>query len=206
MDPAEESSSSEETPIVPADTTFTIRRAVDNGHDVHLVLGFIKAIAEYEKLADQVEATIESLTASLFDKDHVANCLLAYEGPNPVGFALYFFNFSTFIGRKGLYLEDLFIQESHRKKGYGKKLLENLAQIATFHNCARMDWVALNWNTNAINFYKNIGASTMDGWTLIRMERRGIEGLAEVANERDANISSFHDDSGEEEDSPIAPQ
>jgi GNAT superfamily N-acetyltransferase len=102
---------------------------------------------------------------------------LAYEGDTVVGFALYFFNYSTFVGRKGLYLEDLFIRPVFRGKGYGKKLLLYLAQLAHEQGCGRMEWSVLNWNTSAIQFYESLGAKPMDEWTIYRLDADGLEGL-----------------------------
>lgn len=138
--------------------------------DTPLILQFIKAIADYEKLLSEVEANEEVLHASLFGKDANAKVLIAYEGDFAVGFALYFYNFSTFKGRKGLYLEDLFVYPEHRGKGYGKALLLHLAKQAEEEHCGRMEWIVLDWNTPAIDFYRSIGAKAMDEWTVFRLD------------------------------------
>lgn len=137
--------------------------------DVPQILAFIKAIADYEKLLDQVIATEELLSESLFGEHPQAQVIIAYEEDIAVGFALYFYNFSTFKGRKGLYLEDLFVYPQYRGKGYGKKLLLYLADKAKAENCGRMEWTVLNWNQPAIDFYKSIGAEPMDEWTVYRL-------------------------------------
>jgi GNAT superfamily N-acetyltransferase len=134
-----------------------------------LVLSFIRELAVYEKMIDQVVVTEDLLYDQLLVKK-LSACVLAFEDNVPVGFALYFFNFSTFLGKNGLYLEDLFVRPAFRGKGYGKKLLFHLADIAKQRNCGRMEWSVLNWNTPAIDFYKSIGAKAMDGWTVFRLD------------------------------------
>lgn len=137
--------------------------------DMGLVLSFIKELAVYEKMIDEVVVTEDLLYDQLLVKK-LSACVLAFEDNVPVGFALYFFNFSTFLGKNGLYLEDLFVRPAFRGKGYGKKLLFHLADIAKQRNCGRMEWSVLNWNTPAIDFYKSIGAKAMDGWTVFRLD------------------------------------
>ena len=136
--------------------------------DTELVLSFIRGIAEYEKLSGEVIATREVLERSLFD-EHRAEVLLALEDGKELAFALFFHNFSTFVGRAGLYLEDLFVLPEYRGRGIGKALLEELAQIAVERNCGRMEWVCLNWNSPSIAFYRSLGAEPMDEWTLWRL-------------------------------------
>jgi GNAT superfamily N-acetyltransferase len=137
--------------------------------DMGLVLSFIRELAVYEKMIDEVVVTEDLLYDQLLVKK-LSACVLAFEDNVPVGFALYFFNFSTFLGKNGLYLEDLFVRPAFRGKGYGKKLLFHLADIAKQRNCGRMEWSVLNWNTPAIDFYKSIGAKAMDGWTVFRLD------------------------------------
>jgi GNAT superfamily N-acetyltransferase len=137
--------------------------------DMGLVLSFIRELAVYEKMIDEVVVTEDLLYDQLLVKK-LSACVLAFEDNVPVGFALYFFNFSTFLGKNGLYLEDLFVRPAFRGKGYGKKLLFHLADIAKQRNCGRMEWSVLNWNTAAIDFYKSIGAKPMDGWTVFRLD------------------------------------
>ncbi|TPX37026.1 hypothetical protein SmJEL517_g00820 [Synchytrium microbalum] len=140
-----------------------LREAVEA--DVPLIFNFIKGLAEYEKLSDEVYATEAILSDSLFTKN-AAKVIIASYDDNAAGFALYFYNFSTFTGKRGLYLEDLFILPEFRSKGVGKALLKELAQIAEKEDCARMEWVALDWNTPAINFYKAMGAVEKNEWTI----------------------------------------
>jgi GNAT superfamily N-acetyltransferase len=137
--------------------------------DMGLVLSFIRELAVYEKMIDEVVVTEDLLYDQLLVKK-LSACVLAFEDNVPVGFALYFFNFSTFLGKNGLYLEDLFVRPAFRGKGYGKKLLFHLADIAKQRNCGRMEWSVLNWNAPAIDFYKSIGAKPMDGWTVFRLD------------------------------------
>lgn len=136
--------------------------------DEALIIQFIKELAVYEKMLDEVIVTEALLHEQLFVKN-MSFCVLAYERDVPVGFALYFYNFSTFVGKNGLYLEDLFVRPEYRGKGYGKKLLLYLMERAKQQNCGRMEWSVLDWNTPAIDFYKKIGANAMDEWTVFRI-------------------------------------
>ena len=151
---------------------FTIRKA--EPADVQLILEFIRELAVYEKMLDQVVVTPDMLHTQLFVKE-TSFCLLAFEDDMPVGFALYFFNFSTFVGKNGLYLEDLFIRPEYRAKGYGKKLLQYLIDIARQTDCGRMEWAVLDWNTPAIEFYKKLGAVSMDEWTVFRLDMMNLQ-------------------------------
>ena len=153
----------------------TVRIRTATKEDVPLILKFIKAIADYEKLADQVTATEETLTQSLFGNHPAAEVSFAYIKDQPVGYAVYFHNFSTFEGKRGLYLEDIFIEPAFRGKGIGKNMLKHLAQLAMDRQCARFEWVVLDWNENAIEFYQKIGAQVFDEWRVCRMERQAIE-------------------------------
>ena len=148
-------------------TKFTIRFA--KKEDCGLILKFIEGIAEFEKLSHQVEASIPKIEEHLFGNKSVAECLLAFEGETPVGFALFFHNYSTFVSKPGIYLEDLFIEPIHRGKGYGKALLLNLIDLAKDRNCGRVEWSVLDWNVHAIKFYESIGATAMNGWTVYRI-------------------------------------
>jgi len=139
--------------------------------DTSLVLSMIKGIAEYEKLLDQVEANPNLLERELFDEKN-AKVLLAFLDDVAVGFALYFYNFSTFKGKKGLYLEDLFILPEYRGKGIGNSLFEHLIKLAKDNNCGRMEWVCLDWNKQAIEFYKKKKAVSLDEWTIYRLDER----------------------------------
>jgi len=146
--------------------------------DVATIKSFIQALADYEKLSHEMVATDENLANSLFGEKPEAEVLLAEEQGTTVGFALFFHNYSTFLGQKGIYLEDLFVLPETRGKGYGKKLLSKLAEIALQRNCGRLEWSVLDWNTPAIDFYKSIGAEFMDGWTVNRLTGTTLAALA----------------------------
>lgn len=156
---------------------FSIRFAVRE--DVDLILDFIKRLADYEHLLDEVVATREILELWIFDKQK-AEVIIAEEDGEPVGFALFFHNFSTFLGRAGVYLEDLFVVPEKRGNGYGKALLQKLAQIAIDRGCGRLEWWCLDWNQSSIDFYKSLGAIAMDDWTVYRIAG---ERLSEFAKE-----------------------
>ncbi len=147
--------------------------------DVPLILDFIKQLAEYEKMSDEVVATPDILNEWLFDKNR-AEVIFALEGDKEVGFALFFHNFSTFLGRSGLYLEDLFVKPEYRGKGYGKGLLATLAKIAAERGCGRFEWVCLDWNKPSIDFYKSMGAVSMDDWTIYRLAGDSLTTLADT--------------------------
>ena len=137
--------------------------------DVPLILEFIRDLADYEKLLHEVEATAAQLRATLFGAAPVAHCVLAFVDDAPAGFALYFFSYSTFLAKPGLYLEDLFVKPAHRGSGLGKALLLHLAQLANLRGCGRMEWSVLDWNQPAIDFYRRLGAVPKDGWTVFRL-------------------------------------
>jgi GNAT superfamily N-acetyltransferase len=137
--------------------------------DASQILHFIHAIAAFEQLSDEVQASEENIVKYLFGEHAVASCLLAFEGEICVGFALYFKNFSTFVGRPGIYLEDLFVEPTFRGKGYGKALLMELVQLAKHNDYGRVEWSVLNWNKTAIDFYESIGAKPMSGLTTYRL-------------------------------------
>jgi GNAT superfamily N-acetyltransferase len=154
-------------------------KIVDAGKEnAVLVLNFIKELAEYEKLSYEVTATEKLLKKTLFGKKSVAKVLLAYYEDKPAGFAVYFFNFSTFIGKPGLYLEDVFVKPEFRGKGIGKAILIHLAGIAKKNDCGRFEWAVLDWNKSAIKFYKSMGARPMNDWTVYRLDREAINNLA----------------------------
>jgi GNAT superfamily N-acetyltransferase len=155
---------------------FQIREA--EVEDVPIILELIRDLATYERAPDEVCATEEQLVDVLFGERPAAEVLLAFEAESPVGFAVYFYNFSTWLGRAGLYLEDLFVKPEKRGKGYGRALLVELAKIARDRGCGRMEWVVLNWNEPAIKFYRALGAKPMDEWTVFRLTRDGIASLA----------------------------
>ncbi len=144
--------------------------------DISLILGFIKGLAEYEHMADQVVATPDLLEYWLFDKK-TAEVLFAIEGEKEVGFALFFHNFSTFLGRAGIYLEDLFVLPEYRGKGYGKGLLTQLGKIANERGCGRLEWWCLDWNQPSIDFYRAMGAEPMSEWTTYRITGQTLKNL-----------------------------
>ena len=146
--------------------------------DVPIILQFIRDLATYERAPDEVVATEEQLIEVLFGERPVAEVLLAFEGESPVGFAVYFYSFSTWLARPGLYLEDLFVKPEKRGKGYGRALLVELAKIARDRGCGRMEWAVLNWNESAIKFYRTLGAKPMNEWTVFRLTREEIAKLA----------------------------
>ena len=156
---------------------FTIRSAAVA--DVPVILQLIRDLAAYERAPNEVTATEEQLADVLFGKKTAAEVLLAFEDETPVGFAVFFHNFSTWLGRPGLYLEDLFVKPEMRGKGYGRALLVDLAKIARQRGCGRMEWAVLDWNDPAIQFYRKLGAKPMDEWTVFRLTRDGIAKLAE---------------------------
>src|SRR5947208_1422319 len=159
---------------------FKIRAA--HAEDVPIILELIRDLATYERAPNEVTATEEQLVDVLFGKRPAAEVLLAFEGKSPVGFAVYFYNFSTWLGRAGLYLEDLFVKPEKRGKGYGRALLVELAKIACERGCGRMEWAVLNWNGPAIKFYRALGAKPMDEWTVFRLTREEIGKLASAAD------------------------
>lgn len=155
---------------------FEIRFANEN--DTAIILGFIKALAEYEKMADEVVATPEILKEWIFDKKK-AEVIFAVENGKEIGFALFFHNFSTFLGRAGIYLEDLFVLPEYRGKGYGKALLKFLAKTTVERGCGRLEWVCLDWNKPSIDFYLSVGAKPLDDWTIYRMTGENLKNFAE---------------------------
>jgi GNAT superfamily N-acetyltransferase len=146
--------------------------------DVPIILELIRDLATYERAPHEVTATEEQLVDVLFGERPAAEVLLALEEKLPVGFAVYFYNFSTWLGRPGLYLEDLFVKPEKRGKGYGRALLVELAKIARDRGCGRMEWAVLNWNEPAIKFYQTLGARPMNEWTVFRLTRDEIARLA----------------------------
>jgi GNAT superfamily N-acetyltransferase len=146
-----------------------IRIVPAQASDVPVILAMIKALAEYEQLTHEVVATEDDLRQSLFGPRPAGEVVLAYAGDAPIGFALFFHNFSTFLGRHGLYLEDLFVVPEWRGKGVGKQLLAHIAAIAESRKCGRMEWAVLDWNESAIAFYRRMGAHVLDDWRLCRL-------------------------------------
>lgn len=155
---------------------ITIRRAEEK--DAALILHFIRQLAIYEKMEDQVVATEELLKEWIFEKQ-AAEVLFAVTDGQEVGFALFFHNYSTFLGRAGIYLEDLFVMPAHRGKGCGKALLKKLASIAVERSCGRLEWSCLDWNQPSIDFYRSLGAVPMNDWTVYRVTGDTLRALAE---------------------------
>lgn len=146
--------------------------------DVALILRFIKDLAEYEKMLNEVVATEELLKEWIFEKNK-AEVIFVLEDNKEVGFALFFHNFSTFLGRSGIYLEDLYVKPEYRGKGYGKGLLKKLAQIAVERGCGRLEWWCLDWNKPSIDFYLSLGAEPMEDWTVYRIAGDTLKSMAE---------------------------
>ena len=145
--------------------------------DEHVILGLIRELAEYEHALDEVIATPELLAEWLFERK-TCECLILSTGGEDVGMALFFHNFSTWLGRGGIYLEDLYVKPEHRGKGFGTALLAKLAQIALERGCGRLEWACLDWNTPSIEFYKSLGAQTTDEWTVYRLTGDTLEAMA----------------------------
>jgi GNAT superfamily N-acetyltransferase len=158
-------------------TAVHIRPADEN--DVPLIHALIRELADYERLSHEVTATEELLKRSLFGSRPVAEVLIATVEDTPAGFALFFQNFSTFVARPGLYLEDLFVRPAYRGKGIGRKLLARLAMIARERQCGRVEWAVLDWNESAIGFYRTLGAKPMTDWRIYRLTGEALLNLAE---------------------------
>ena len=149
-----------------------------NISDSPLILGFVRELAVYEKAGDEVRATEADIRQSLFGRDPTAHALICYIDDQPAGFAVYFFNYSTWLGRYGLYLEDLYISSEHRGCGAGKALLKYLAKIALSKKCGRFEWSVLDWNEPAIRFYRSLGAKPQNDWIAYRLTGHALEKLA----------------------------
>ena len=149
-----------------------------NENDVPLILAFIRGLAAYEKMSDEVIADEETLKKWVFEKEK-AEVLFVQEEGKEVGFALFFHNFSTFLGRAGIYLEDLFVWPEYRGKGYGKGLIKKLAELAVERNCGRLEWACLDWNRPSIDFYLSLGAKPLDDWTVYRVTGETLRKLGE---------------------------
>lgn len=146
--------------------------------DTSLILQFIKDLAKYEKLASEVVATEDLLRRNLFSERKTAEVILGYYQNQPVTFALFFHNFSTFLGKPGIYIEDLYVKEEFRSKGFGIRMLSYIAQLAKARDCGRVEWWVLDWNKNAIGFYEKIGAKPMNDWTVYRVDGEALDRLA----------------------------
>jgi GNAT superfamily N-acetyltransferase len=156
---------------------FSITQATRE--DIPTIYALVRALAVYEKLAHMMASTPEDFERELFGPQPVIECVIAREGAEPVGFALFFHNFSTFLGRRGLYLEDLFVKPECRGKGYGKALLVHLARIAEARGCGRFEWSVLDWNTPSIQFYEAMGATVLPDWRIVRTTGSSLKALAE---------------------------
>jgi GNAT superfamily N-acetyltransferase len=146
--------------------------------DAAMILGFVTDLAIYEKAENEVIATVSDIEHSLFGHESTADAAICSIDNEPVGFAVYFFNYSTWLGRNGLFLEDLYVSQQHRGKGAGKALLKHLAGIALENNCGRLEWNVLDWNEPAINFYQALGAKPQDEWVGYRLTGKSLEELA----------------------------
>jgi GNAT superfamily N-acetyltransferase len=155
---------------------MNIRFATPN--DLGTIERLIRGLAEYEKLLDQVELETDNLRRFLFGERPYAEVLIVEDDGEPLGFALFFHNFSTFLGRPGIYLEDIFVRPEHRGRGHGRALLGEIARIAVERECGRIEWSVLDWNETAIAFYRGLGAEPVDGWTVYRMSGGAIARLA----------------------------
>lgn len=152
-----------------------IRQATEK--DIPLVLGFIKKLAEYEKMPHEVVATEDLLRKNLFERK-MAEVILGFHQDQPVGFALFFHNFSTFLGKPGIYIEDLYVEPKFRSRGFGREMLSYLARLAKERECGRLEWWVLDWNKSAIGFYEKIGAKPMNEWTVYRVTGKALDKLA----------------------------
>ncbi|HPI92493.1 MAG TPA: GNAT family N-acetyltransferase [Deltaproteobacteria bacterium] len=159
---------------------FTLREAVID--DVPLVLAFIRELAEYEKLLHEVKASEEVLRHSLFGERKVAEALIGYYENQPACFALFFHNFSTFLGQSGIYIEDLYVRPAFRGKGFGRAIFSWLARLAGDRGCGRLEWWVLDWNEPALKFYRSLGAVPMSEWTVQRLSGQALERLAKDGN------------------------
>jgi len=157
-------------------SNFSIREATEA--DVPLILHFVRELAAYEKLSHEVAATEDLLRQNLFSGRRSAEALMAYEGLDPVGFALFFHSFSTFVGKPGIYLEDLYISPKYRGRGYGKALMVHLARLAKARDCGRFEWSVLDWNAPSLDFYRSLGAVAMSEWTVQRLTGEALDALA----------------------------
>jgi GNAT superfamily N-acetyltransferase len=158
-----------------------IRAATES--DVPLILRFVRELAEYERLAHEVVATEEALGETLFGARPYAEVAIAEEDGEPAGFALFFHNYSTFLARPGIYLEDLYVRPEMRGRGIGRALLAHLARLAVERGCGRLEWWVLDWNADAIRFYRSLGAEAMDDWTVFRVAGDALRRLAGGAGE-----------------------
>tara|TARA_B100000809_G_scaffold251932_1_gene286031 strand:- start:11 stop:511 length:501 start_codon:yes stop_codon:yes gene_type:complete len=160
---------------------FQIRLATSD--DVPSILAFIKGLAEFEYLTNEVTVTEADLQKSLFGQNPAAEVVMGFEGDEPAGFAVFFHNYSTFLGQRGMYLEDIFVTPEHRRKGLGKMLLVHVANIAVERGCGRLEWSVLDWNEDAARFYKELGAEVMSDWRTFRMQEDALRRLSKAAQD-----------------------
>jgi GNAT superfamily N-acetyltransferase len=156
---------------------FQIKSATES--DVPVILSFVKKLARYERLSHEVVATAELLRETLFGSRQQAEVAIGYLEATPVGFVLFFYNYSTFLGKPGLYIEDLYVDEEYRRRGYGRALLLHVARLAKERRCGRLEWSVLDWNKPAIDFYKKLGALPMSDWTVFRITGKSLDELAD---------------------------
>ncbi len=157
--------------------SFQVRAATKA--DVPIILAFIKKLADYERLSHEVIATEKILNETLFGRRRTAELAIAFYKKDPVGFVLFFHNYSTFLGQPGIYIEDLYVEEAFRRRGFGRALLNYVAQLAQERRCGRLEWSVLDWNEPAINFYQKLGAVPMKEWTTFRLTGDSLKKLAE---------------------------
>lgn len=158
--------------------------------DMPALLKLILELARFEKLENEVEATPELLHESMFGERPAAGALLARVGGKLAGYAVYFFTFSTFVGRPGIWLEDVYVRPALRKHGIGTALLKAVAQVGVRRGCGRFEWTALNWNKNALDWYRKVGARTMDEWIVLRLDAAGLRRVAGISNRKTAALES----------------
>lgn len=170
---------SDTLPVTQSSGPIRITRATER--DVPLILQFIRELAEYERAPDAAVATVEILTDALFGERPAAEVLIAYLDDEPAAFALFFHNFSTWLGRRGVYLEDIFVRPPARRNGVGAALFREIAAIAIERGCGRVEWSVLNWNELAISFYRKIGAVALDDWTTFRLIGEPLATLARIS-------------------------
>jgi GNAT superfamily N-acetyltransferase len=148
---------------------------------VPVLLEMIRELARFERLEHEVQATTADLERSFFGPHPAAGALLAHCGSEPAGYAIYFYTFSSFVGRPGIWLEDLYVRPTYRSRGLGRALIDAVARVGLERNCGRYEWMALNWNTHALHFYRRLGAQTMAEWVLLRLDSQGLRRLGETA-------------------------
>jgi GNAT superfamily N-acetyltransferase len=156
---------------------FTINKITPS--EIPALLELIRELARFEKLEHEVTATVDTLTEAFFGPNPAAGALVAQSGAEIVGYAIYFFTFSSFVGRPGVWLEDVYVRPAFRQQGLGRALVEAVASVGAERNCGRYEWTALNWNKNALDFYKRLGAQVMDEWVLLRTNADAMRSLAE---------------------------